>query len=286
MLGGTEYESIPGVNFARLMPSPQFAIDKSNSSTAGNMYMVWTADGVDSKMNTDYDIYISKSTDGGSVWTTPKIVNGEAKGQQYYPTLTVNEDGVVIVGWYDRRNHIGTNNTDFFVTYSHDGGENFVEDMRVTAQPTNFSYVGYANNDFGIGEYNPMLATKGYAIPVWSDGRSNNGNMNVYIAFVPITKTGSSVERMITMNADFVLNDPMPNPAQNQTLISFTIERSSKVELTITDINANVINKIASESFAPGEYNFNIPTDHISSGTYFVNIHTEFGYSVKKLIVL
>ncbi|MCK5742874.1 MAG: hypothetical protein KAH48_11695, partial [Chlorobi bacterium] len=85
MLGGTEYESIPGVNFARLMPSPQFAIDKSNSSTAGNMYMVWTADGVDSKMNTDYDIYISKSTDGGSVWTTPKIVNGEAKGQQYYP---------------------------------------------------------------------------------------------------------------------------------------------------------------------------------------------------------
>ncbi|MBN1447599.1 MAG: T9SS type A sorting domain-containing protein, partial [Bacteroidetes bacterium] len=39
---------------------------------------------------------------------------------------------------------------------------------------------------FGIGDYDKALSTSFYAIPIWSDGRSNNGDMNVYAAFVPI----------------------------------------------------------------------------------------------------
>ena len=47
------------------------------------------------------NIYFSKSVDGGSTWSTPKVINkvfGE-NNDCFHPTITVNPDGVVVVAW-------------------------------------------------------------------------------------------------------------------------------------------------------------------------------------------
>jgi hypothetical protein len=51
-------------------------------------------------------IVVWKSTDGGESWHGPEPVNDDPKGpniDQFHPWLVVNEDGVVVLIFYDQR---------------------------------------------------------------------------------------------------------------------------------------------------------------------------------------
>ncbi|MBU0763484.1 MAG: hypothetical protein KJ607_01475 [Bacteroidetes bacterium] len=69
-------------------------------------------------------------------------------------------------------------NSHYYFAVSHDQGLSFGQNYQVTSLPTDFNTVGDNNQSFGIGEYTQVLATEGYIIPVWCDGRQNNGNLN------------------------------------------------------------------------------------------------------------
>ena len=84
-------------------------------------------------MWTDYDaaaerIVITRSDDRGETWTAPQPVDVAvpAGATQYQPTIAVNRDGVVGVGWFDTREATGRGYRQFFAA-SVDGGVSFLK---------------------------------------------------------------------------------------------------------------------------------------------------------------
>ncbi len=287
---GQEKDSIIGVQASRLYPCPHFVIDKSATSPyKGNCYMVWTANGVTTKAENGLDIYFSISTDNGTTWSTPSIVNDDVKGkksEQFYPSITVNPNGVVCLAWYDRRNDSQNLQTEYYMTFSFDGGKSFIKNFAVSQKPTDFSTVGLLNGGFGVGEYNELLATGTYAIPFWADARSNDGNMNVYSAVVPITQTTGVAEQITTLDSKFVLMNATPNPSAGATQIGFSLESSSKVVLEVYDITGTNRTMLYNGTAQAGEHFVSLPAGMLPSGKYFYKITTDFGYSIKSLVLI
>jgi len=287
---GQAEDSIIGVQKTRLYPCPHLVIDKSKTSDfKDNCYMVWTANGVSKKEANGLDIYFSISTDNGSTWSTPKIINDDIKGimkEQFYPSIAVNENGVICISWYDRRNDNLNLNTEYYMTFSFDGGKTFIKNFVVSQKSTNFSTVGLMNNGFGVGEYNEILTTANYAIPFWADARNNDGNMNIYSAFVPITNTTNVVEKITSLSQDYELNDALPNPSNSITKITFTLHKPSNVMVELTDITGKIIKKLYDSKVREGEYSIDVNTHEIAAGSYFYKLTTDFGYAVKTLVVI
>jgi hypothetical protein len=111
----------------------------------GTIYIAWE----DGRNNPQFDvlagtynfgdIVLVKSTDGGTSWTSPKMVSptpADFTGvgrDQFQPAVAVNRDGVLAVCYYDRRNDPLNNAVDHFCSISKDHGRSF-HDSRQTAQ--------------------------------------------------------------------------------------------------------------------------------------------------------
>jgi hypothetical protein len=232
---GQSGQTITGISVDRMYPCLYLACDKSYmTSTAGNVYLVWTGNGVGSQGTTGADVYFSRSTDHGLTWSQAVPLNNTTAGDvtdQFYPNLTVSPEGIVAVGWYDRRNYPGNANTEYFMAWSFDGGQNFNNDIPVSNAPADFTTIGSVNRDFGIGEYNAMMATENYGIPVWGDGRTNDGELDIYAAIVPFRFNtglpaiagGESVLRLF------------PSPASTEMRFELESDRGGECRLQVYD---------------------------------------------------
>ncbi len=286
MLPGNEYEEYPGLNADRLYPCPQLTIDNSNSGNNGNLYVTWTANGIQANENKSLNVYFSKSTDLGKTWSQPKIVHDDhSKTAKFYPTIAVNPDGVLVLTWYDRRNDANNRLTDYYMTFSFDGGETFIKNFPVTSQSTDFSTVGNLNNNFGIGEYNSLVTTKGYAIPFWADGRNNDGNLNVYSAFIPISKTTMSVESIKPINSAININSISPNPAGETITINYSINQTLNNDKVKFSIYSTELRRLKEISVNKSQNPISINIADIPNGEYLLFLENEGIYSVKKFII-
>jgi PKD repeat protein len=79
-----------------------------------------------------------------------------------------------------------------------------------------------------------------------------------------------------------------PNPAQDNTLVSFSLDKSQDVTLQLFDMTGRVVSTIYSGNLAEGEQQFQLqqPAEILSKGIYFVRLTTAEGRMVtQKLIV-
>jgi len=100
----------PGVAFR----TPTFAFvatDNVNSNVVYVAYQNFVAG--------DYDIYVQRSTNGGTTWSAPVQVNGEGAStrHQIWPTIEVS-NGALHVAWYDFRNSATAGNEALDVYYA------------------------------------------------------------------------------------------------------------------------------------------------------------------------
>ena len=197
--------SIKGITDSRLYPAPQIAIDNSSSFYSGYLYVTFTAMGVNYYTFSGSDVYFTYSADNGKTWSIPKILNDDPKNvikDQFYSSITVNPKGTVIISWYDGRNSTNSNlkndNISYCMAYSFDGGQTFTRNFFVSSIPTDFQTIRLQNGTFGIGEYNQVISTGGYAIPVWADGRKGNGDLDIYASVFPISLNPSRKNRKFT----------------------------------------------------------------------------------------
>jgi hypothetical protein len=152
-----------GCNGGRSMtPAPQMGIDGN-----GVIYLTY-ADKVGSgPVNSGYDIYLVKSSNGGATWSAPVRLNDDSTNtHQFNPALSVRPDttGTLSVSWYDRRNDPSNNcSTDIYATVSTNGGASFSANARVTPVSSN-----YDGNPNGPGDYSgnaPFGTTSSF--PFW-----------------------------------------------------------------------------------------------------------------------
>lgn len=292
--GGQNSEVITGIANDRLYPCPHIGIDNSESEHKGNLYAVWTALGVDNNEGKGFDIYFSRFENYNNPeitgsWAEPIIVNDDGlNGDQFYPSITVSSEGVVVVTWYDKRDAGNSHQTHYYMAYSFDGGKTFTKNIQVTSQATDFRTIGRSNGDFGIGEYTQVLATSGYAIPVWADGRSGDGNMDIYAGFFPITPVPSSVpDRVASVETGLNVGEVSPNPVVGEsTSLNVQLQRAAVLSVEVVDVNGKRVQSIITEKpFASGSHQIAIPVGALLPGTYFCRLQTERGSAVRKMIV-
>jgi hypothetical protein len=183
---------IPGTDFwligsmqAWILPDPV---------RAGNVYVVANDDPNDVFGNgDDADVVIARSTDFGMTFTRSRVDHGPGQNFAIMPTAHIDQDGNIVVHWYDNRSGAtnggtGPNGNDNFLldvygTASRDGGLTFTNDFMISdspfdpdvAAPCRFgnipscgSVTASATLTLRIGEYNGLWAVDGLGYATWT----------------------------------------------------------------------------------------------------------------------
>ncbi|MFQ5710046.1 MAG: hypothetical protein ACE5HO_21535, partial [bacterium] len=160
---------------------PAMAVDRSGGIWNGSIYLVWA-----DKRNGDPDILLSKSTNGGTTWSSPIRVNDDVIGNgkdQWFPWITVSPYGLINIVFCDSRNDPNNQLTEVWVAQSSDGGQTFANfkasDVAFTPYPIPGYRPGY------MGDYIGITSKAGKAYACWMDNR----NFGTYQVFVDIIDT-------------------------------------------------------------------------------------------------
>jgi len=193
----------------RVNSFPCMAVDISSGPRSGWIYVVWSNIGVPGENNgPDIDVYMIRSQDGGSTWTSPKRVNQDEMNQgheHYMPWITCDPaSGALSVVFYDDRN-VGGSSVEVFCANSYDGGDTWedfaVSDIAFTPAPIPGLASGY------MGDYLGITAQNGYVYPCWTDNRDGFA-----MTYVSPYKTGAAPAAAI---------EPYPTDGQ-QLVLPFT----------------------------------------------------------------
>jgi BNR repeat-like domain len=141
---------------------PEFAVDWSDTDTRGNVYAVWQSHqrGVTAQGRpVDDTIMLARSTDGGHTWDDPIQVSETPEdiynGQAFTSSVDVAANGDVAVTYYDFRNDEEGDDalsTDYWIVHSHDGGQTFGDEARLTDESFDMRKAPYARGYF-VGDY-------------------------------------------------------------------------------------------------------------------------------------
>lgn len=166
-------------------PFGAIGVDNSGGACDGTLYATFTDFlGAGEDVN-DADVFISRSTNGGTSWSAPVKVNddGLANRAQYHPFLQVDQsNGSVVVAWHDARNSASNNAIDIYVTRSTDCGLTFEANTQASQASTEFNnstisastHNSTANPSYNPnqgGEYLGLDVLGGAAYVAWSDTR-------------------------------------------------------------------------------------------------------------------
>ena len=118
------------------------------------------------------DIFVSRSTDNGTTFGPPVKVNDDPGTTSHvFPTVQVNKNGSVFVGWLDRRNDPTYNVlTDTWASVSKDNGQTFGANRIESDVATGWSVRSDAQPNFGDYMSSDLLGFGTFVI-VWADGR-------------------------------------------------------------------------------------------------------------------
>lgn len=276
------YDTIQGINQQRTYPSPYLAGDPVN----GNIYATWTAFGITGLSGNGADVYFSRSVDNGATWSSPLVVNDDTPGtgkHQYYSSICVDNKGIVTVSWYDRRNDPGNLQTHYFIAKSEDGGFSFGQNIQVTSAATDFSSVGSQNNGFGIGEYTQVVSTGYTTIPFWTDGRLNNGDMNVYCAFISPGSVGFGEIKNIS--GTMSISGIFPNPATEKISFTISLKDPGLISVYLADVAGKKLQILLHRQFQAGDHSETLSINNTAGGKYYLLFESENGKVVKSLVI-
>ena len=158
---------IPGSGF-RMFPIYEIACDVSHGPFRGSLYVAyhtWTGK--------HSDIYCAYSRDGGNTFQSVLVHPDDDRKRridQVQPAVVADENGNVLVAYYDRRLDPENFLLWCFMSRSSDGGASW--------RSIQVSDVGYAHKG-DIGDYLGLDAVSTMALPFWTDRRSRD--LDVYV---------------------------------------------------------------------------------------------------------
>lgn len=269
---------IEGVAADRMYPCPHIAAGK----TPGLLYAAWTATGITQQETSGYDIYFSKSTNNGQNWSTPVAISPSADpaAEQFYSAIFVNDNGLLTLSYYDRNDDPNGTQTDYVVIHSQDGGASFSTPNKANQTPSNFAFIGANNAEFGIGEYTQVVCSPYFAIPVWSDGRDNTGDIDIYAAILPIYGQYSAVQDAGTVTDAFSMT-VLPG-SEGVLNLEVTLKQASPYTLQLTAVDGKISRQQTQNTRQTGAWQHRLEAP---SGVYFLTVKTDFGFKTKKVII-
>ena len=127
---GIEISSRSTVNGARTRQYPWISADNSYGPYRGRLYLVYATNNPFGSGNYA-DVYCCYSTDQGTTWSSPAMVNDNANPtltHQWFPSMMCEKTtGKVWINWYDMRNDPANVLVDVYATYSTNGGQTLLQ---------------------------------------------------------------------------------------------------------------------------------------------------------------
>lgn len=149
----------------RMTNYPVPAVDISHSPYRGTVYIAWSS----STEAGNYNIYLTKSVNGGSTWSAPLLLNDDnTTRHQWWPWIAVHPiTGDVAVSWCDRREDPQNCDFAYYGTISTDGGETWCPSIRITDRQLDTQGRGF------LGDYTGLTASNLGFHAAWPDTRND-----------------------------------------------------------------------------------------------------------------
>ncbi len=77
-----------------------------------------------------------------------------------------------------------------------------------------------------------------------------------------------------------------PNPAKDITRISYSVDASMEMKMTLTSITGQQLKSVEFNPNAPGNYNYNLNTSDLSTGIYLVSLRTADKVATERLMIV
>lgn len=254
---------VPGIY--RCNGLPITVCDISGGKHHGTIYVNWAdqRNGPD-----DTDIWLSKSTDGGTSWSDPIRVNDDqGTAHQFFTWMTIDQStGYLYVVFYDRRAY-EDENTDVYLAISKDGGQTF-ENQKISEKPFK------PNKKEFFGDYNNISAVNGVVRPIWT--RMDDRKLSIWTALIGESDTKGEKEGEISI----------PNFNKGWTEIKFKLKATSKVGYEIQDLSGRVLMSYPPDNFEAGKNLIMVPKAIFpSSGKYPVKLNIDGDIKTRKIKV-
>jgi hypothetical protein len=227
---------------------------------------------------TDTDVWLCRSKDGGNTWSAPIRVNDDSEEkQQFFTWMTVDQStGYLWFVFYDRRNYTDLN-TDVYMAVSKDGG-NTITNFKVSEAP-----FAPSSNIF-FGDYTNISAHNNKVRPIWA--RLHNNQLSVMTAIIDsvLVNIPGLLPQNVTEEVSY------PNPFRDETYYSFKLHRRSLVNLDVMDLYGQKIATIYTNHWLePGKYIERFDTtgsDDLPSGVYYFRLNTGEMEKQRKIVYL
>lgn len=164
--------AIPAQATRGIAACPSIGVDVSTGPRRGWIYVCY-GDRAPGKSHDDVDVFVRRSSDGGTTWSAPVEVNDDNSAtSQFLPSMSVDPvDGSLNVCWYDCRNDPANVKADVYYARSTNGGMTFEPNVRVSSVSSDESQdVADPLNQFG--DYLGIAAFGGQVVPAWTDARN------------------------------------------------------------------------------------------------------------------
>jgi len=234
---GLRSTGLGGGKSMRVSSFPSMTVNQND----GTVYIVWPNIGVPGVNSGDPDIYMIKSSDGGSTWNTPSRINTDPIGNgkdQWYPWIACDPStGFLVCIFYDSRNFPGNDQAETFVAASTDNGNSW-EDFKVSdVSWTGDGFSGFASGY--AGDYIGIDILNGKVYPMWADVRGG---------------------QLMTWVSPFLLADPTdPNPPSGfEAYSDYTTPTSMALTWTDPTSLAN------GDTLLPSDFRINILRDDVA----------------------
>ncbi|MEI6456484.1 MAG: T9SS type A sorting domain-containing protein [bacterium] len=262
--------SLPGIQLG--VTFPVINCDRSNGPFRGTIYINWS-----DKRNggNDCDVWLVRSTDGGSTWSDPVRVNDDPPDkQQFFSFMTVDQvTGKIYILFYDRRNYSDLN-TDVYLAVSEDGGQTFAN-YKISETP----FIPFSTVFFG--HYIGISANDDHVFATWM--RMDNGELSIWGASIDPHTVGMAQLPAIPVS----LSQNSPNPFAEYTFFSFKLEERSEVSLSVIDLLGNhLATLIDHRLMQAGKHviEFNPEKYNLAPGVYHYSLVTDNRTITKKMI--
>ena len=165
----------------RVPTMPALAADPSTGNDDATLYAVWH-----DNRSGNTDIALIRSTDGGSSWSEPVMINDDdTEHDQFFPGVAVSPEGEVGVVFYDRRDDKENALLELYLAWSPDG-EMWLPNLKVTTNASNGSYGYHQSGGAFMGDYIGIAISDEAAHPVWADTRLGYGQSHLFTARVEL----------------------------------------------------------------------------------------------------
>ncbi len=154
----------------RVNSFPVMAVDISGGPNNGNIYIVWSNVGTPGvNTGTNISVYMIRSTNGGTSWSTPVRVNQGTftNGKEaYFPWISCDpETGALTTVFYDDRN-VTSSQCETFSAYSLDAGTTWTDFQVSDGSFTPSAIPGLAGGY--MGDYLAITSKGGKVYPCWT----------------------------------------------------------------------------------------------------------------------